>query len=81
MKRLVVVLSSLLVLPAFAEVAPVYYDEEIEFIDTDAEADDGVFDEENTEAIQPSQKKQNTTVRNNARPVSTSARTQKNART
>ncbi len=81
MKRLVVVLSSLLVLPAFAEVAPVYYDEEIEFIDTDAEADDDVFDEENTEAIQPSQKKQNTTVRNNARPVSTNARTQKNART
>ena len=31
MKRLVAVLSSLLILPAFAEVAPLYYDEAIEY--------------------------------------------------
>ena len=31
MKRFVAVLSSLLVLPAFAEVAPIYYDEIIEY--------------------------------------------------
>ncbi|MCM1293992.1 MAG: hypothetical protein NC311_00315 [Muribaculaceae bacterium] len=36
MKRLVVVLSGLLILPAFAEVAPYYYDAEIEMTDTDA---------------------------------------------
>lgn len=35
MKRLVVVLSSLLVLPAFAEVAPSYYDEEVTFSDVE----------------------------------------------
>ena len=33
MKRFITVLSSLLVLPAFAEVAPVYYDEVIEYSD------------------------------------------------
>lgn len=33
MKRLVAVLSGLLVLPAFGEVMPVFFDEEIEFID------------------------------------------------
>ena len=31
MKRFIAVLSSLLVLPAFAEVAPIYYDEIIEY--------------------------------------------------
>lgn len=40
MKRLVVVLSGLLVLPAFAEVAPIYYDDVIEMSDTEiADAD------------------------------------------
>ena len=33
MKRFITVLSSLLVLPAFAEVAPVYYDDVIEYTD------------------------------------------------
>ncbi|MBQ6011512.1 MAG: hypothetical protein IJL23_00110, partial [Alphaproteobacteria bacterium] len=33
MKRFISVLSSLLVLPAFAEVAPVYYDEIVEYVD------------------------------------------------
>ena len=36
MKRFVAVLSGLLVLPAFAEVAPLYYDEVIEYTDGDA---------------------------------------------
>ena len=38
MKRLIAVLSGLLVLPAFAEVAPIYYDEVVEY--TDAEVAD-----------------------------------------
>ena len=33
MKRFIAVLSSLLVLPAFAEVAPIYYDEIVEYTD------------------------------------------------
>ena len=39
MKRFIAVLSGLLVLPAFAEVAPVYYDETIEFTDDMLDAD------------------------------------------
>ncbi len=35
MKRLVAVLSGLLVLPAFAEVAPIFYDEVVEYNDTE----------------------------------------------
>ena len=38
MKRFIVVLSSLLVLPAFAEVAPVYYEDFVEYAD-DYDAD------------------------------------------
>lgn len=45
MKRFITVLSSLLVLPAFAEVAPVYYDEPIEYTD-DAINDEDVVQEE-----------------------------------
>ena len=37
MKRLVAVLGMLLVLPAFAEVRPVFYEED--FVETDASAD------------------------------------------
>lgn len=50
MKRFIAVLSGLLVLPAFAEVAPIYYDEEIEL------TDDGYiqFDEQ-YEEIAPNQ--------------------------
>ena len=40
MKRFVAVLSSLLVLPAFAEVAPVYYDEVIEYTEEEMPAED-----------------------------------------
>ena len=41
MKRLIAVLSGLLVLPAFAEVAPIYYDDTIEYSDMEmGNADD-----------------------------------------
>ena len=40
MKRFITVLSSLLVLPAFAEVAPVYYDEIVEYTDDMIDAED-----------------------------------------
>ena len=45
MKRFITVLSSLLVLPAFAEVAPVYYDEIVEYTD-DMLADEEIVTEE-----------------------------------
>ncbi|MDE6250212.1 MAG: hypothetical protein K2M34_01070 [Alphaproteobacteria bacterium] len=44
MKRLVVVLSGLLVLPAFAEVAPIYYEDVIEMSDTEIADTDAVAD-------------------------------------
>jgi len=46
MKRLVVVLSGLLVLPAFAEIAPSYYDEETVFTDIEqGDVDTGVVED------------------------------------
>ena len=56
MKRFIAVLSGLLVLPAFAEVAPVYYDEIVEY------TDDMLADEE-TEVQQPSVTQRNTANR------------------
>ncbi len=48
MKRLVVVLSSLLVLPAFAEVVPSYYDDDTVFSDVElGEVDTGTIEVEN----------------------------------
>ncbi len=46
MKRFIAVLSGLLVLPAFAEVAPIYYDEVIEYSDTEDVADIDAADAE-----------------------------------
>ena len=46
MKRLIAVLSGLLVLPAFAEVAPIYYEDVIEYADGD------VVDDEVVEAVE-----------------------------
>ena len=46
MKRLVAVLSGLLVLPAFAEVAPIVYDEIVEYSDEEIVADDAVIVDE-----------------------------------
>lgn len=40
MKRLIAVLSGLLVLPAFAEIAPVFYDDVIEYADQDFPGDE-----------------------------------------
>lgn len=60
MNRLVAVLSGLLVLPAFAEVAPIFYDEVIEYSDMDVDAtEDVVIDETDINAaaapvVQPS---------------------------
>ena len=51
MKRFITVLSSLLVLPAFAEVAPVYYDEIIEYTDDVTNDEENVVDEAKTDEI------------------------------
>ena len=51
MKRLVVVLSGLLVLPAFAEVAPISYDEIVEYSDEQIASDDAIAEEQTTEKI------------------------------
>ena len=81
MKRFVAVLSSLLVLPAFAEVAPItydeFYDEEVaDYVDdSDAESADMVADEtaavveKSAPVIQPSRKGVRTTA-NSGRSVS-----------
>lgn len=54
MKRLVVVLAGLLVLPAFAEVAPAYYyDEFTEFVDDDFSTDSDVSDVQNDNVAAP----------------------------
>ena len=45
MKRFITVLSSLLVLPAFAEVAPVYYDDVIEYSDDMIDDEEIIMDE------------------------------------
>ena len=45
MKRFVAVLSGLLVMPAFAEVAPIYYDEVIEYSETENVGQDVVVDD------------------------------------
>ena len=59
MKRFIAVLSGLLVLPAFAEVAPIYYDEVIEYSDEEIAPVEDVADEDKTTAkinpiVQPS---------------------------
>ena len=53
MKRFIAVLSGLLVLPAFAEVAPVYYDEVIEYSDEEIAPAKDVVEEEVTAKITP----------------------------
>ncbi len=52
MKRFVAVLSGLLVLPAFAEVAPIYYDEVIEYSDEEMPVED-VAEEKVSSVIVP----------------------------
>ena len=52
MKRFIAVLSGLLVLPAFAEVAPVYYDEIVEYTDEMLDESDIQDDEVVEEKVQ-----------------------------
>lgn len=81
MKRFITVLSSLLVLPAFAEVAPVYYDEIVEYTDDMIDAEDYAAEEE---AQQPAQKQnvaqRNTINRSTSASRAISAATQTNSR-
>ena len=58
MKRFIAVLSSLLVLPAFAEVAPIAYDDyieysDVEYLDGDVDADVVEMDTESEETDVP----------------------------
>ena len=62
MKRFISVLSSLLVLPAFAEVAPVYYDEIVEYTDGMLDANDATVDEAKTETVGQQNVAQRTTI-------------------
>ncbi len=62
MKRFIAVLSGLLVLPAFAEVAPVYYDEIVEY--TDEMLDEADSQPEEDSETTPVVQKQNIAPRN-----------------
>ncbi|MBO7053054.1 MAG: hypothetical protein J6W27_01335 [Alphaproteobacteria bacterium] len=78
MKRFITVLAGLLVLPAFAEVAPVYYDEIVEYTDEMIDDMDAVETEENQVVENTAKKKNNvsqraTTNRANSRVVSGNA--------
>ncbi|MCQ2571700.1 MAG: hypothetical protein MJ165_01745 [Alphaproteobacteria bacterium] len=78
MKRFITVLAGLLVLPAFAEVAPVYYDEIVEYTDEMIDDMDAVEAEETQVTGNTAKKKQNvtqraTTNRANSRAVSGNA--------
>lgn len=68
MKRLVAVLSGLLVLPAFGEVMPVFFDDEIEYVDGDVAGD---FTSDDIVESTDSTQKVNAPV---AAPVNVSAR-------
>ena len=78
MKRFITVLAGLLVLPAFAEVAPVYYDELVEYTDEMIDDMDAVEAEETQVTENTAKKKQNvtqraTTNRANSRAISGNA--------
>ena len=81
MKRFIAVLSGLLVLPAFAEVAPIYYDEVIEYADEETPAEEVVEEvvEEASVAtpvvpvMAPSAVNPRTTNRNASRTVPTTS--------
>ncbi|MBO7509405.1 MAG: hypothetical protein J6T57_03985 [Alphaproteobacteria bacterium] len=76
MKRLAMFLGGLLVLPAFGEVAPVFYDEMIEYADTEYPGEYEDFDEEiaediDTESAQTSDKTAKKPVQISRQPVAT----------
>lgn len=62
MKRFITVLSSLLVLPAFAEVAPVYYEDIVEYTDEMIEDENATQDENKNSNEQKQNVVQRTTV-------------------
>ena len=62
MKRFITVLSSLLVLPAFAEVAPVYYEDIVEYTDEMIEDENAAQDENKNSNEQKQNVVQRTTV-------------------
>ena len=77
MKRFIAVLAGLLVLPAFAEVAPAYYDDAIEYSDEETPAADEVVDDEAVTVVvpqaQPSAANPRNANRNVSRAVPTTA--------
>ena len=80
MKRFIVVLSGLLVLPAFAEVAPVYYDEIVEYTDEMIdEAEQPVEATKTTTTTKPNVVQRNVAGRSVSRAISTGTNT--NSRT
>jgi len=82
MKRFIAVLSGLLVLPAFAEVAPVYYDEIVEYTDEMIDEAEQPVEEEATKpatATKPTVVQRNVAGRSVSRAISTGTNT--NSRT
>ena len=76
MKRFITVLSSLLILPAFAEVAPVYYDEIVEYTDEMLDAVDEAEETPAKEVATPKNVAQRTTInRSTSRAISAGAQT------
>lgn len=75
MKRFIAVLSGLLVMPAFAEVAPVFYEDVIEYSDAEMFDDDVVVDDEiGMEENENSVAAPNTVVRKSTRSSSRATR-------
>ena len=82
MKRFIAVLSGLLVLPAFAEVAPIYYDEIIEYNDEMVDEFEPLTEEETTTvAPKPKVAQRNVAGRSVSRAISTGTGTNNNSRT
>lgn len=84
MKRFVAVLCGILVLPAFAEVAPIYYDEIIEYTDEDVGADDEALSTETASVViplaQPAAATPRTANRNISRAVPATTRANSSTR-
>ena len=73
MKRFITVLSGLLVLPAFAEVAPIYYDEIVEYTDDMIDAVDAAENEAvESQSVQKAQPRTNIN-RSSSRAISAGA--------
>ena len=83
MKRFIAVLSGLLVLPAFAEVAPIYYDEVIEYNDEAIDESEQI-EEETVISSKPNVVQRNVAGRSVSRAISagtnTNSRTNTNTR-